>query len=189
MMKTAHQISLVALFAALITGGAWISLPIPPVPVVLSNLVAALSGVVLGPILGGLSVLLYLFLGSLGLPVFAGGSGGFGVFAGPTGGFLIGFFFSSVVAGLLSDRKNYHPLQNIVAILAGFVVLYAFGLPWFDARVESIEGLWPAFLFMVPYMVGDVVKAVLGGLIITALKPYLLNLRQVNETLASTIHP
>lgn len=176
-MKLSHRISLVALFAALTAGGAWISIPIPPVPVVLSNLVATLSGVVLGPIWGGLAVALYLVLGALGLPVFAGGSGGVGVFAGPTGGFLIGFLLSAVVAGLLADRRNFGVVRNTLAVLAGFVVLYAIGLPWLDAMVDRIEGLWAAVVAMAPYMLGDAAKAVVGSLVLYALRPYLRRLQ------------
>lgn len=181
-MKITHRISLVALFAALTAGGAWLSIPIPPVPVVLSNLVAALSGIVLGPLWGGLAVLLYLGLGALGLPVFAGGSGGFGVFLGPTGGFLIGFLLSAVVAGLLADRKTYKVVRNTLALLAGFVVLYAVGLPWLDARVDAIDGLGAAFLAMFPYMVGDAAKALIGSLVLYALRPYLSRLDQAEQS-------
>ncbi len=181
-MKVSHRISLIALFAALTAGGAWLSLPIPPVPVVLANLVAALSGVVLGPLWGGLAVLLYLGLGALGLPVFAGGSGGFAVFLGPTGGFLIGYLLSAVVAGFLADRKGYNVLRNILAVLAGFVVLYAVGLPWLDARVEALDGIGAAFVAMLPYMVGDAAKAVVGSLVLFALKPYLVRLDSSQQT-------
>lgn len=172
-MRLAHRISQMALFAALITAGAWISLPIPPVPVVLSNLMAALAGVVLGPVWGTASVLLYLALGSLGLPVFAGGTGGYLRFAGPTGGFLLGFLLAAAVAGLVADRRSWSPVRNFLAVVAGFVALYAVGLPWLDAMVDSLEGLPAAALAMAPYMIGDLAKAVVGALVVRALKPYL----------------
>ena len=159
-MKIEYRLSLTALFAALTAGGAWISLPIGPVPVVLSNLVAALAGVVLGPRWGFLSVLLYLGLGALGLPVFSGGTGGIGIVTGPTGGFLIGFALSALTAGFLADRKEWNPLRNTLAVLAGFTVLYLVGLPWLDAKVDAIDGLWPATVAMAPSMIGDAVHAV-----------------------------
>ncbi len=173
MKKFSVNISFMALFAALIAGGAWLSIPIPPVPVVLANLVAALSGIILGPLWGLLSVLLYLGLGALGLPVFAGGSGGLGVFYGPSGGFLAGYALSAFVAGLLADRKEWNPLRNVLALIAGFIALYALGLPWLDYKVYPIQGLIPAAAAMLPYMAGDVVKAFFGAYLVVLLKPYL----------------
>ena len=64
------------------------AIPVGPIPIVLQNALAVLAGLLLGPLFGGLSVLLFLVAGAVGLPVFSGGSGGFAVFAGPTGGGL-----------------------------------------------------------------------------------------------------
>jgi biotin transport system substrate-specific component len=80
-----------SLMAALIAAGAYMALPIGPVPIVLQNLFVFLSGLLLGPRWGVASIGVYLMAGALGLPVFAGGVGGIGRFAGPTGGYLLGY--------------------------------------------------------------------------------------------------
>ena len=88
-----------AVFAALICAGWMMSIPVGSIPIVLQNALAVLAGLLLGPLFGGLSVLLFLVAGAVGLPVFSGGSGGFAVFAGPTGGFLVGYLAAAVVGG------------------------------------------------------------------------------------------
>ncbi|MDR2182111.1 MAG: biotin transporter BioY, partial [Treponema sp.] len=101
-------LSLTALFAALIAAGAFISFPLPfsPVPVVLQNFFAVLSGLVLGPVRGSAAVALYLLAGALGLPVFAGAAGGIAHFAGPTGGFLAGYLLAGLAAGLIAGKPR-----------------------------------------------------------------------------------
>ena len=129
------RLVLSALFAALIVVGSYIAIPFVPVPLVLANFFALLAGLLLGPVYGGLAVLLYLVLGALGLPVFAGGSGGFGHFASPTGGFLLGYLLEAVAAGFVArGMKQAKPgvARLCLASLAGLVVLYAIGLPWFQ---------------------------------------------------------
>ncbi|RLC01276.1 MAG: biotin transporter BioY, partial [Deltaproteobacteria bacterium] len=79
-----------SLFAALIAAGAYISVPIGPVPIVLQNLFVFLAGLLLGSKWGLACVGVYLLAGACGLPVFAGGTGGIARFAGPTGGYLLG---------------------------------------------------------------------------------------------------
>ena len=79
-----------SLLAALIAAGAYLALPIGPVPIVLQNLFVFLSGLLLGPRWGVASVGGYLMAGALGLPVVAGGVGGVGRLAGPTGGGSLG---------------------------------------------------------------------------------------------------
>jgi hypothetical protein len=77
--KTTVMTTLTALFAALISAGAFIAIPLPvsPVPIAIQNLFAVLAGLVLGPVFGALSVGLYLLAGAIGAPVFAGATGGF----------------------------------------------------------------------------------------------------------------
>ena len=80
-----------SLFAALTAVGAFLALPIGPVPIVLQNMFVFLAGLLLGSRWGLASVGVYLLAGAVGLPVFAGGLGGLGRLIGPTGGYLIGY--------------------------------------------------------------------------------------------------
>ena len=95
-----------SLLAALTAAGAYLAIPIGPVPIVLQNLFVFLSGLLLGPRWGVASVGVYLLAGVLGLPVFAGGVGGIGRFAGPTGGYLLGFLPAVYVIGLISKKEE-----------------------------------------------------------------------------------
>jgi biotin transport system substrate-specific component len=145
---------------ALIIAGAYIIIPIPgsPVPVVLQNLFVVAAGLLLGPIKGGLAVLIYLLMGAIGLPVFSGGGAGLAHLAGPTGGYLLGFVAAAVIAGALSGRNP--PLwRDLVAAILGMLVVYLFGVP----RLKMVLDMsWSAALAagFVPFLLGDAIKAV-----------------------------
>ena len=139
--KAALRITLIALFAALIAGGSFVTIPLPfsPIPIVLQNLFIVLSGIVLGPALGSSAVALYLMAGALGLPVFSGAGGGIARFASPTGGFLIGYFFGALSAGLIAGtpKKDTSLFRLILSAISGFLVIYIPGLLWLHRFLES----------------------------------------------------
>ena len=91
----------IAMFAALMAAGAFIRIPVGPVPITLTSFFVLMAALLLGPVGGSLSVIIYLLIGITGLPAFAGGSGP-AVFAGPTGGFLIGYILTTLVCGFIS---------------------------------------------------------------------------------------
>jgi len=175
------RLVLVSLIAAMISVGAVFSLPLPPPlpPVTLAVFFALLGGLLLGPVWGTAATGLYLGLGAVGLPVFANGAGGAGQFAGPTGGFLVGYAAAAFVAGLIADRRNWSFWRAVAGALAGVVVLYAVGLPWFrtvlDARPDRDVSMLAAFTIMAPYLVGDLIKAVAAAALVKALNPLLQN--------------
>lgn len=163
-------ITLTALFAALIAAGTFISIPLPfsPVPIVLQNLFALLSGLVLGPAPGGAAVAVYLAAGAIGAPVFAGAAGGFVHFLGPTGGFLYGYFLAAITAGLIAGRPRAGtktPVWRIIAAAAaGFLIVYVPGL----VQLKAVTGLpWGGTLIAgcLPFLPGDAVKAVVAVLV------------------------
>ena len=164
------KITLTALFAALIAAGTFISIPLPfsPVPIVLQNLFALLSGLVLGPVLGGGAVAVYLAAGAIGAPVFAGATGGFVHFLGPTGGFLYGYFLAAIAAGFIAGRPTTGtktPLWRIIAAAtAGFLIVYVPGL----IQLKAVTGLpWGGTMIAgcLPFLPGDIVKAVIAVLV------------------------
>ena len=109
-----------SMFGAATAVGAFISIPIPPVPITLQTLFTYLAGALLGGRLGALSQFVYLLLGVMGLPVFALGKAGFGVLFGPTGGYIIGFIGSAYVIGTMIETKN-NPgiLWILLSLIAG----------------------------------------------------------------------
>ncbi|GCF13967.1 biotin transporter BioY [Haloarcula mannanilytica] len=129
------------LIAALTAALAQISIPLPgPLPPFsLQPFGMFFAGLVLGPLWGGVALLLYLLVGIAGVPVFSNGSAGLGyVIAGEgTGGFLIGFLVGAVVAGAIAHRSTTPrpvadlsvPVQ-VAALVASVAVVYAIGVPW-----------------------------------------------------------
>ncbi|MCL2008777.1 MAG: biotin transporter BioY [Treponema sp.] len=167
------KISLTALFAALIAAGAFIAIPIGPVPIVLQNMFAVLSGLVLGPVMGSAAVGLYLLAGLLNLPVFAGGGGGIARFAGPTGGFLVGYLLAALIAGLIPGRpvegSSVSRVRLIAAVIASFLVVYLPGLIWLKIRLDL--NLTATFTIgFLPFVPGDIIKAVAAVLIAPRLR-------------------
>ncbi|MDR2553324.1 MAG: biotin transporter BioY [Treponema sp.] len=159
--KAAAGTVLTALFAALIAGGTFVSVPLPfsPVPVVLQNLFTVLAGLVLGPVLGPAAAALYLAAGALGFPVFAGAAGGIAHFAGPTGGFLAGYFLAALAAGLACGKPGVPAPRGkiIFAAALGFLVIYVPGLIWLKQFTGNWAGALTAGFF--PFLPGDAAKA------------------------------
>lgn len=144
---------MVGVFAALLAVLSLVSIPLPSgVPVTLQTFAVALCGYVLGPRLGALSVGVYLALGAVGLPVFAGFSGGVGVFAGMTGGYLWGFLFLALLCGLGARRDKAGP-----AVLLGLLGLAACHLCG-TVQFAAVTGTSPVQSFLLasaPYLLKD----------------------------------
>jgi len=151
---------LASLMAALMAAGAYIAVPIGPVPIVLQNFFVLLAGLMLGPTWGLASVLVYLFLGAVGLPVFAGGAGGAAHFAGPTGGYLLGYLPAVVVTGALS-RGAGSALAYAWAATLGALVVYAAGVPWLAVAAHLTPARAVA-VGLLPFLPGDALKVALA---------------------------
>jgi biotin transport system substrate-specific component len=116
----------VVAFTGLTFLGAKIEIPTQPVPYTLQTMFVLLSGAFLGPYFGALSQLLYLALGSVGLPVFAGPIAGFAKLLGPTGGYLLAFPVSALVVGYLVRFKDSFP-WILFSMFIGLIIIFAFG--------------------------------------------------------------
>lgn len=159
-----RSLAAVALMAAVISALAFITVPLGPVPLTGQSFGVMLAGALLGPRLGAVSVLAYLLLGLVGLPVFAGGNAGLGVLFGPTGGYLWGFVAGAAVIGLLTDvskrpsaGQGQPAWQTFLGIaLGGVVVVYVFGLWQLSRYVPFKKALVGGALLFLP---GDLIKA------------------------------
>ncbi|MDR0689592.1 MAG: biotin transporter BioY [Spirochaetaceae bacterium] len=169
------QTTMVALFAALTSAGAFIAIPLPfsPVPITLQNLFALLSGLILGPLRGGAAVALFLIAGALGAPVFAGATGGFAHFFGATGGFLLGYLIAALTAGLIAGRprgnRRISLPRIILAVLAGFLVVYVPGVIRLKIVLDTDWGKALALGF-IPFTIGDALKGIAVVLIAPRLR-------------------
>jgi biotin transport system substrate-specific component len=159
-----------SLMAALTAAGAYLAIPIGPVPIVLQNLFVFLSGLLLGSRWGAASVGIYLLAGALGLPVFAGGGGGIGHFAGPTGGYLLGYLPAVYVIGLISCGSRKQAILDIIAMVAGSLIVYAFGLFWLKILTKMSLAKTLA-VGMFPFLPGDALKIAAALPISKALRP------------------
>lgn len=164
--EMARNIARAALIAALTGAFAFVSFPNPfsPVPVTLQVLGVFLAGILLGPVWGGLSLLLYILAGAIGVPIFTGGSSGFGVLLGPTAGYLWSYPIAAFVVGIvvhggfdLRDLSRVHLVRLIAGMVLGVVIIYAVGTVGF-AVVQGV-GLWEAFLVSaVAFIPAEIVK-------------------------------
>jgi biotin transport system substrate-specific component len=159
-----------ALFGALTAVGAYIIIPLPPVPITLQTLFLGLAALLLGGRLGALSQAVYVMLGVIGLPVFAGGKAGLGVLLGPTGGYLIGFILAAFVIGKLAALKTRPGFAWLcLSLVAGTVVIYACGILQLTlvARLTFLKALTVGAL---PFLPGDIIKIVLAAVITLKLR-------------------
>lgn len=163
---------LASLMAALTAVGAYIHVPMVPVPIVLSTLFVLLSGLLLGSRWGLISMGLYLLVGAMGIPVFAGGRGGIAHFLGPTGGYLFGYALSAWLTGFISERSPGSVALDILAISFGSLIIYCIGVPWLK-MVTNMS--WPKALMagMIPFLIGDAVKGAVAFILARSARPML----------------
>ncbi len=144
-----------ALLSSLLVLSAWISIPLPftPVPITLQSLVIMLMALVLPLKTSLFAYLLYLLLGSMGLPVFANYRAGFDVLIGPTGGYLTGFLFALT---WLSLSNTFQLFRLVVAQL----IIYLFGIAWLAFVLQTS---WPNAMMigLYPYLFGDTLKVLM----------------------------
>lgn len=156
-MKHTYIIPYSALFIALITAFSYVSIPFFPVPFTLQTLAVLLAGVVMKRY-AVYPVVLYIVLGSLGLPVFHNGMAGIGILLGPTGGYLIGFIPAACIAGICYEQNR--TIIRVLGLVTGTVLILTCGMGWLI--LSSGMELWTAFLVgFAPFLPGDLVKVIL----------------------------
>ena len=176
-MKSAHlsnrEISLAALGIALIAVCSWISVPMT-IPFTMQTFAVCLVTALLGLRGGILSVLVYILLGAVGMPVFAGFAGGPASLFGVTGGYIIGFIFTAVAVGLLTERFGRTIPVLICSMSLGILLCYIFGTAWFMfvyARQSGAVTLTTALAWcVIPFILPDLVKMGLALLLSAKLR-------------------
>ena len=126
---TTKDIVIIALAVTLITICSWISIP-TIVPFTMQTFAIFTVIGLLGKRRAIISILVYIALGIVGLPVFSGFSGGIGRLLGSTGGYIIGFIFSAFVTGFIIEKFGRRYVMIIVMVL-GLIACYTFGTAWF----------------------------------------------------------
>ena len=176
-MSTA-QMTVTALMTAITCILAPMALPIPisPVPISLTNLVIFFMAYILGMKLSVASYVLYLLLGTVGLPVFSGFSGGVGKLLGPTGGYLIGFIFLALISGLFVDKFPKNRILAVVGMIIGMAVTYIFGTEWLAIQLK-MSFVAALSVGVIPYLAGDAVKIIIAIIVGPVLRSRLSQLQ------------
>lgn len=158
-----------ALFTALISLCAWLSVPTPTGVISMQTFGLFLALAVLGGKEGSLVCLLYLLLGGAGVPVFTGFRGGLGVLLGPTGGFITGFLAGALVYWLLTALK----CKAYPALFAALALCYLFGAVWYKLLFPHTG--WQAVVLtcILPYLLPDILKLTLAAALSKKLKRFL----------------
>ncbi|MDO4863855.1 MAG: biotin transporter BioY [Ruminococcus sp.] len=167
---TTRELTYTALMAVLIIVCSWISIPTPwNVSFTLQTFAVFFSLVLLGGKCGTFSVLTFLLLGAVGLPVFSGFKGGVSALFGLTGGYILGFLLTALIywlAELIPAKGAARIVRNIAAMLVGLAACYLFGTLWFmhvyaiDDKVITFSGALA--LCVVPYLAFDLAKLALA---------------------------
>ena len=155
----------IAVFAVLIAICSWISIP-TTVPFTLQTFAVFLAVGVLGGKRGSLSVLIYILLGAVGIPVFAGFSGGFGNLLGQTGGYIVGFLFSALLMWLMEALLGKKTWVLGLSMVLGLIVCYAIGTEWFMVVYARNSGAVELATVLgwcvIPFIIPDLIKIVLA---------------------------
>lgn len=158
----------IALFAVVIAICSWLSIP-AAVPFTLQTFGIFLTVAVLGGKRGTMAVTLYLLMGIVGIPVFAGFTGGVGRLLGASGGYIVGFLLSAVVMWVMEKLLGKKQWVLALSMVLGLIICYTFGTIWFIivyARSTGPIGLWTALGWCVfPYIIPDMIKIVLALLL------------------------
>ncbi len=172
-VKTNRKIStkdmvFIPMMSVIIAICSWLSIG-GAVPFTLQTFAVFVTVMILGGKKGTASILLYLFLGGIGLPVFAGFKGGFAALIGPTGGYLIGFLCIGIIFILAEKIFSGKLWVRISALVLGNIICYAFGTAWFSFVFVGESGkmgfLAALSLCVVPYLIPDAIKLILAVLV------------------------
>lgn len=167
-MRKTRDMVLTSFFAVIIAICAWISIP-TAVPFTLQTFGVFLTLGVLGGKRGTASICVYLLLGIIGVPVFAGGVGGIGIIFGKTGGYMLGWIIFGLIIWVLQSVKKETKQISFLTMLLGLALSYAVGtfhFALFYAKGAGISGVWTLFCTCVfPFVIPDIIKIFFASLL------------------------
>lgn len=166
--------ALCSLFTAVLAICAWISVPMGDSVITLQTFGIFLTLGLLGGRRGSVTILVYLLLGTIGVPVFSAFRGGFGALLGTTGGYIFGFMLTALLYWFLTSFRDT-PLTRLIAMVLGLFVCYGCGSWWYLTRYLSAGGFTLGAVLLkcvVPYLIPDAVKLTLAWLLTARLKRF-----------------
>ncbi|WP_373211879.1 biotin transporter BioY [Ruminococcus sp. 5_1_39BFAA] len=170
-----YDMAYIAIFAVLMAVCSWISIP-TTVPFTLQTFGVFMAVGILGGKRGTLSVLVYILLGAIGVPVFAGMSGGIGIILNNTGGYIVGFLLSALIMWGMEKLWGKKPVVQIISMVIGLAACYALGTIWFMmvyTRNTGAVGLGTVLGWcVIPFIIPDLVKIALAFVLSRRLRKY-----------------
>ena len=161
--RIVRDMTLISLFAALISITSFISIPIGTVPITLQTFGVFSTLMLIGGRRGSMSVAVYIALGAVGLPVFSGFSGGVGRLFDATGGFILGFLASAILYWLIARLLGSSLTATIISAVSAHVLLYIVGALWFFVGYSDGAGFLSTLtLTVLPYLLPDAIKLFLA---------------------------
>lgn len=165
-----------ALGAVLIAVCSWISIP-ATIPFTMQTFAVFFVLSLLGGKRGTMAIIVYVLLGAVGIPVFAQFNAGIGVLLGNTGGYILGFIFAGLVYRIIISRSGKKLWREILAMVIGLAVVYAFGTAWFMivyTRANGAVGLAAVLGWcVIPFIIPDLIKLGLAVTLARRLSPVL----------------
>ena len=171
-----QKMAIIALMTAVLCILAPISIPvfISPGPISLGVLAIYLTAYVLSPLDATISVIIFILLGTFGLPVFSGYSGGLSKLVGPTGGYIIGFLFTVYISSLFIHMKK-GIIFDVIGMITGLALCYILGTIWFSYQ-QGKGFIASLLLCVVPFLIGDAIKIIVAVILGTQLNKRLAHL-------------
>lgn len=165
-MNSIRDITMVGLMVAMLCVTAYISFPIPFTPILITaqTIVINLIGLILKPKKSVITILVFLLIGSIGIPVFSGGRAGIGTLVGPSGGYFLGFVISVFAISTLRGNKVDFKRYLFLTIVIGMPIIYFFAAMWMSyyngaTIIETIK------ISVLPFIVGDIIKGFIASII------------------------
>lgn len=174
----------IGIFAALIALCSWISIPLT-VPITLQTMGVCVTAGLLGTKRGTLSVIVYILLGLIGVPVFASFSSGAGYLLGATGGYIIGFIFTALIVGIMTKALGKKAWVYALSMVIGVVVCYIFGTAWFinvynRGHAGAVSLVTVLGWCVTPFIIPDMIKIAVSTLLCVKLDKYVDNNKNRN---------
>ncbi|MFQ9514757.1 MAG: biotin transporter BioY [Eubacterium sp.] len=173
---TIQDMVLIAVFAALISVCSLIQIPFGPVPFTLQTFAVFTTAGLLGTKRGTISVIIYILLGLIGVPVFAGASSGPGVIAGPTGGYITGFVLTAIIIGIImkwfrNSQVWLNLTMTVVAMIVGDIACLFVGTIQFMIVMKTSLIVALGYC-VIPFIIPDLVKIIVATIIVNRVKKY-----------------
>lgn len=175
---TTRKLVYTAMFAALIAAGAFMKIPTPICPITFQVFFVTLAGLLLGAKLGSFSVICYIFIGLIGLPVFTAG-GGIGYIFQPTFGYLIGFIFGAYAAGKIANAVAEPKIPRlIIACMVAIIIIYVIGTAyyWMIRTFYTKDGIGFSTLMLYCFLMplpGDVIMSIVASIMGKRIIPHI----------------